>query len=182
MEAAEEEGGDIRGRQSAALMVINAVPSGRSWEDKVFDLRVDDHPAPLLELRRLLTVRRAYYAWHRAETLLVGEEVDDVAVRAAMAAFAAAPDLMPENPEGVFWFACALVKAGRVDEALPFFRVVYAVQPIWRELVPRLAPVGLLPEDEGVLRRIVTLPSNKGRLENGCGLAGLTDRSIRQSC
>jgi hypothetical protein len=88
------------------------------------------------------------------EAALVGDHVDEQQVAAALAAFGAAPDLMPENPEGVFWFACALVNAGQVDAALPHFQQVYAVQPIWRVLVPRMAEAGLLPDDAALLARI----------------------------
>ncbi len=157
LEAAEAEGGDLRGRQSAALVVINAAASGQPWRDRVFDLRVDDHPDPLTELRRLLTVRRAYHAWNAAEALLTGDAVDAAQVTAAITTFDAAPDLMPENPEGVFWFGCALVNAGQVEAALPYFRRVYAVQPVWRELVPRLASAGLLPQADAVLRQLIEI-------------------------
>lgn len=157
LEAAETEGGDIRGRQSAALVVVNATPSGQPWKDRVFDLRVDDHAAPLVELRRLSEVRRAYDEWNTAEALLAGDKVDTKQVAEAAAKFSAAPDLMPANPEGVFWFGCALVNAGQIEAALPYFRRVYAAQPVWRELVPRLAEAGLLPQNEVVLRRLIEI-------------------------
>jgi len=157
MEAAETEGGDIRGRQSAALVVIDAAPTGKPWDARRLDLRVDDHAEPLVELRRILNVRRAYHAWDQVEAALVGEDVGEAQVAAALAAFRAAPDLMPENPEGVFWFACALVNAGQVEAALPHFQQVYAVQPVWRELTPRLAAAGLLPEDAALLAQITAV-------------------------
>ena len=157
LDAAEAEGGDIRGRQSAALVVINAAPTGQPWKDRVFDLRVDDHAEPLGELRRLLTVRRAYADWNAAEAQLAGARVEPARVAAAVARFSAAPDLLPDNPEGAFWFACALVNAGQVETALPYFRRVYTAQPVWRELVPRLAEAGLLPQEDGVLRRLIEL-------------------------
>lgn len=157
LDAAEAEGGDIRGRQSAALVVINATPSGQPWQDRIFDLRVDDHPEPLIELRRLLQVRRAYADWNAAEALLAGDTVEAAQVATAVARFGAASDLLPDNPEGVFWFGCALVNAGQLEAALPYFRRVYAAQPVWRELVPRLAAAGLLPQVDRVLRRLVEL-------------------------
>lgn len=157
LEAAEEEGGDIRGRQSAAMVVVNAAASGRPWQDRLLDLRVDDHAEPLVELRRLLTVQRAYDGWNAAEALLQDKESGDENAALAAARFAESPDLMPDNPEGVFWFGCALVNAGQLEAALPYFQRVFAVQPVWRELTPRLAAVGLLPEDQEILRRIVEL-------------------------
>lgn len=156
LEAAEAEGGDIRGRQSAALVVVNARPSGQSWNERLFDLRVDDHPDPLADLRRLLRVARAYHGWNQAEALLQGGEAGEDKVRAAEALFAQAPDLMPENPEGLFWFACALTNAGYATAALPYFARVYEVQPAWRDLVPRLPASHLLHVDEATMERIQT--------------------------
>ena len=89
-----------------------------------------------MELRRLLTVCRALSAWNDAEALLHGDWADRTIVREAMNRFAQAPNLLPENPEGAFWFACALVNAGHVAAALPYFARVYAAQPVWRELTP----------------------------------------------
>lgn len=155
LEAAEAEGGDIRGRQSAALRVVSAQSSGQPWRDRVFDLRVDDDHDPLIELRRLLASCRAYYQWDEAEAMLRSETLDETLVREAMNHFAQAPDLLPYNPEGAFWFACALVNAGYTDAALPYFRKVFSAQPVWRELVPRLAQVELLDNNEQVLRRII---------------------------
>src|SRR5271168_4816399 len=60
LDAAEAEGGDIRGRQSAAILIVEGKSSGRPWHDRIFDLRVDDASEPLVEIRRLVAVRRAY--------------------------------------------------------------------------------------------------------------------------
>ena len=155
LEAAENEGGDIRGRQSAAMAVVNAASSGRPWQDRQIDLRVDDHAEPLVELRRLLTVRRAYDGWNAAGDILRGKDINAADVALAVARFVETPDLMPTNPEGAFWFGCSLVNAGQVDAALPYFARVFAVQPVWRELTPRLAAVGLLPDNQETLRRII---------------------------
>lgn len=155
LEAAEAEGGDLRGRQSAALVVVNAAATGRPWADRLFDLRIDDHAEPIAELRRLLRVQRAYNGWNAAEALLQDDTPLATRVAKAEARFAEAPDLMPENPEGVFWFGCALVNTGQVTAALPYFRRAYAAQPVWRDLVPRLADAGLLPQDDVLLRRLI---------------------------
>jgi uncharacterized Ntn-hydrolase superfamily protein len=64
LDAAEREGGDARGRQAARLLVCRAESSGPPWQDRVFDLRVVDDSEPLLELRRLVNVKRAYDHWH----------------------------------------------------------------------------------------------------------------------
>src|SRR5260370_702858 len=69
LDAAEAEGGDIRGKQSAAMLVVRGAPTGRSWEDRIIDLRVEDSPEPLIELRRLLDIRRAYDVDSEADKL-----------------------------------------------------------------------------------------------------------------
>src|SRR5436190_316118 len=60
LDAAQAAGGDIRGRQSAAILIVNPTSTGKQWEDRKFDLRVEDHPEPLKELRRLVQIQRAY--------------------------------------------------------------------------------------------------------------------------
>ena len=61
MTAAEREGGDRRGKQSAAMLIVRAQPTGKPWLDRVVDLRVEDHPEPVNELRRLLAIHREYH-------------------------------------------------------------------------------------------------------------------------
>ena len=117
LEAAEAQGGDIRGRQSAALIVVSGKASGRPWADRRFDLRVDDHPAPLKELRRLVTLQRAYNLMNEGDLAL---ERNDT--QAALKAYSAAEALVPDNAEMVFWHAVSLVNVGKVDEALPLLR------------------------------------------------------------
>jgi uncharacterized Ntn-hydrolase superfamily protein len=157
LEAAEAEGGDIRGKQSAALLVVKGEPSGRPWSDRLFDLRVDDHPEPLPELRRLLSIARAYRHANEAEAaLMTGSSASDD--ERAAREFERAVQLMPgieANPEPLFWHAVALVTAKKVEAALPIFSRVFAANPAWRELVPRLVPAGLLPDDDEVIRRVV---------------------------
>jgi uncharacterized Ntn-hydrolase superfamily protein len=151
LEAAENEGGDIRGRQSAALLIVKPESSGRPWAgaDRVVDLRVEDHPAPLVELRRLLRVHRAYVHMNRGD--LCAEKKDWTC---AVREYGAAEKLMPEQMEILFWHAVTLVTAGRPDEALPLFRKVFAREPKWAELVERLPASDLLPNDPALLRRI----------------------------
>lgn len=152
LDAAQEAGGDIRGRQSAALVVVSGQATGQPWKDRIFDLRVDDHPEPLRELRRLVTLQRAYNHMNAGD--LAVERKDD---EGALREYAAAERLVPGNAEMAYWHAVALVNMGRVDESLPLFRRVFALDPSWAELTPRLAPVGLLPDDNKVMERILAL-------------------------
>jgi uncharacterized Ntn-hydrolase superfamily protein len=150
LEAAETQGGDIRGKQSAALLVVKGTPSGRPWQDRLFDLRVEDHAAPLVELRRLVTLQRAYNLMNAGD--LAVEKKDDAG---ALKAYAAAGALVPDNAEMAYWHAVALVNMGRADEALPVFAKAYRLHPKWRDLTPRLSKVGLLPDDPKLIARIV---------------------------
>ena len=150
LEAAEGEGGDIRGRQSAALLVVTGDRNQPPWGGRVYDLRVEDHPEPLPELRRLLTMNRAYNLMNEGdEHMMVG------AVEAAVAAYGAAESLVPDSHEMIFWHAATLAGAGRVDEALPLFGKAFGMWPRWRELVPRLPASGLLPDDPELIDRIL---------------------------
>lgn len=150
LEAAEAEGGDIRGKQSAALVVVSAKSTGRAWADRVFDLRVDDHAEPLKELRRLLTLQRAYNHMNAGD-LAVEHKDNDAALRE----YSAAARLVPDNAEMIYWHAVALVNMGRVDESLPLFKKVFSMDRNWVTLTPRLADVGLLPADKSLIDRIV---------------------------
>ena len=134
LEAAEAEGGDIRGRQAARILVVRAEPSAEPWTDVLVDLRVDDHEAPLAELRRLLDLHRAY---ERLETAEERELAGDL--RGALDERLAATAQIPQNPEIAFWTALSLAAAGRLDEARGVIRVAFAAHPGWAELLQRLA-------------------------------------------
>ena len=150
LEAAQAAGGDIRGKQSAALIVVAGKPSGKPWQDRVFDLRVDDHAEPVAELRRLVRLQRAYNLMNEGD--LAVERKDN---EGALKAYAGAETLVPDNAEMVYWHAVALVNMKRVDESLPLFARVFQLDPNWRTLTPRLVGVGLLPDDPPALDRIM---------------------------
>lgn len=149
LEAAEAAGGDARGRQSAALLVVAGKPSGKPWADRRYDVRVEDSPEPLKELRRLVTLRRAYLLMDEGDVALEKNQVAQ-----ALKLYAGAEALAPEIPEMTYWHAVTLVGLKRVDEALPLFKKVFAKEPRWREFTPRVAKAGLLPEG-AVLERIL---------------------------
>ena len=152
LEAAEGEGGDIRGKQSAALLVVNGDRGESAWAGRVFDLRVEDHPEPLVELRRLLLMNRAYNLMNEGdEHMTVGD------MEAAVEAYGAAEALVPDSHEMIFWHAATLAGAGEVNAALPLFAKAFSMWPKWRELVPRLPASGLLPDDAELLGRILAV-------------------------
>jgi len=152
LDAAQAAGGDIRGKQSAALLVVRGTATGRPWVDRRFDLRIEDHPEPLVELRRLLRLARAYERSNRGDELATLQRWDE-----AGREYAAAAALAPEIAELPFWHAAALATAGRLDEARPLFAAVFAREPRWRELVPRLPAAGLLPDDAELIAKIVAI-------------------------
>ena len=153
LQAAQREGGDIRGMQSAALLVVSGQPTGMPWVDRIFDLRIEDHPRPVDELARLLHLARAYRHMNAGDAALTE---GDVAL--ALREYATAEAMLPDsatNGEMVFWHAVTLANLGRVEESLPYFRRAYAEDANWRELVRRLPAAGQLPDDPAVLRRIL---------------------------
>ena len=152
LNAAQAEGGDIRGSQSAAIIVVKGKATGRPWEDRIFDLRVEDNPKPLAELARLIQLRRAYVLMDQGDGFVTAGNWP-----AAQAAYRTAAGLAPGVVEMPFWHAVALVNAGKLADALPIFRSVFALEPAWRRLLPRLVDCGQLPKDSAALKTIQDL-------------------------
>jgi len=150
LEAAQGEGGDIRGRQSAAMVVVRGKPSGKPWEDRVINLRIEDHPQPIVELRRLLGVARAYQHMNQGDAHVTEGDID-----AAVTEYRKAEELLPRESEPIFWHAVTLASVGRVEESLPLFARSYQMHPEWKILVRRLPAAKLLPEDPALIERIV---------------------------
>ncbi|HUP27519.1 MAG TPA: DUF1028 domain-containing protein, partial [Chloroflexia bacterium] len=156
LDAAQAAGGDIRGQQSAALLIVSGEKQEKPYYGRLFDLRVEDHPRPLEELRRLVQLRRAYRLQDEGDEYLTAHEFEKAA-GVTEQAFKLAPDIV----EFKFWAAVSFLTAGREEEAMSFFRDVFAREPVWAELVPRLVEPGLLPDDPQMLSRI--LEQNPGK-------------------
>ena len=150
LEAAEAEGGDIRGKQSAAMLVVSGNPTGMPWKDVVMDIRVDDHAEPLKELKRLIRVHRAYQHANKGDHYLEMEEIEK-----ALVEYEKASEFYPENPELPYWSAVTLASKGNLDQALPIFREVFQKEPRLRILTPRLVNSGLLPDDTALIEAII---------------------------
>lgn len=149
MQAAEAEGGDIRGKQSAALIVVGAEKVENPWEEKKIDLRVDDHAEPLVELERLLRVARAYEFMNRGDVAMEEEDVDK-----ALEEYGNAMKLFPENLEMQYWTAVALANSGRMEEAKPIFEDIFKEDENWKEMTRRLPASGLLKISEEELENL----------------------------
>ena len=150
LEAAENEGGDIRGKQSAAMLIVTGQPTGLPWEDIVMDIRVDDSKHPLKELKRLIRIHTAYQHANKGDHYL---EINEV--KRALKEYDLASELYPENPELPYWSAVTLVGLGKLDKALPIFSKVFKKEPRLRTMTPRIVDAGLLPKDQYILKLIM---------------------------
>jgi uncharacterized Ntn-hydrolase superfamily protein len=152
LEAAQAVGGDIRGKQSAAILVVRGKATDKPWTDRLVDLRIEDHPQPLVEMRRLLTLHRAYEKMNRGDEAVALGKMD-----AALREYSDAQRMVPDNDEFVFWTAVTLVGNKRGDEAMPLFARAFRMNPAWMLLVPRLPAVGQLPTDPGLVEKILAV-------------------------
>ncbi|MCP4219282.1 MAG: DUF1028 domain-containing protein [bacterium] len=158
LEAGEAEDGDIRGRQSAAILIVKAKPSGSPWADRVYDIRVEDHTQPLKELRRLITVAKAYNHMNEGDRLLTSNKVKE-----ALKEYSTAMEIYPDNPEMVFWPAVTMASAGKVEQSLPLFKKVFLMKggKRWLELLKRLPKVGQFPKDRALMDKILAVVPGK---------------------
>lgn len=148
LKAAQEEGGDIRGMQSAAMLIVSTRKTGSPMSDRPLDLRVDDHPEPLKELERLMRLRKAYDFMERADDALEKGKADK-----AMEFYARAEELWDKNPEMKYWHGVTLADLGRVDEARAILGPIFRDNPDWLELTRRLPEAGLVSlKDEDIDR------------------------------
>ena len=157
LEAAQEAGGDIRGQQAAAILIVSGERQQQSWQGRLYDLRVEDHPRPVEELKRLVSIRKAWLLFDQSNELALAQRYDE-AVNLLRQAIELEPDIMELKFRGT----SILFMAGEAPEALALLREVFAREPQWTELVPRLAAVGLMPDDPGLLKYILDQHSPGG--------------------
>jgi len=150
LEAAQAEGGDIRGKQSAAMLIVSGDPTGVVWKDTKLSLRIEDHSTPLIELKRLIRIHRAYQHANMGDHYMETEEIEK-----ALLEYKKAEQYYPENAELPYWSAITLVNANRLDDALPIFKSVFQRNPNLKEMTPRLIKSGLLKDDKEILRKIM---------------------------
>jgi uncharacterized Ntn-hydrolase superfamily protein len=152
LKAAEAAGGDIRGQQSASILVVRGKATGKTWEDRLIDLRVEDHPQAVKEIERVLKVHRAYEHMNKGDLAIeLGHE------EKALKEYGAAEKLFPENIEMKYWHAVSLANIGKLDMALPMFKEVFEQEPNWIELTKRIVPNGLLKVDAQTLEKIINI-------------------------
>jgi uncharacterized Ntn-hydrolase superfamily protein len=136
---------------------VKGTSTGKPWADRVMDLRVEDHPEPLVELRRLISLRRAYNASDAGDNAIAARQPDE-----ALRQYEQAAKLAPNVVELQFWAALSMYTSGREEEARTIFRRVFAKEGRWAELVPRLARVGLFPDDPKQIEDVVSLAPKGG--------------------
>lgn len=152
LKAAQNAGGDIRGKQSAALLVVAGKPATEPWNDKLIDLRVDDHAEPVTELARLLKTWRAYEHMNNGDLAV---EKNDMAT--AMKEYMAAEKMFPQNLEMQYWHAITLANNKDVDGAAKMLKDIYKKDRNWLELTKRLPKAGLLNVTAGDLKKLTSL-------------------------
>lgn len=152
LDAAQASGGDIRGKQSAAILIVKPESTGKPWEDRLIDLHVEDHPEPLKEIRRLYKVHKAYEHMNNGDLAI---EHNDMQL--AMEEYAAAQEMFPDNLEMKFWTAVTLANTGKVEESLPIFKEVFRKDESWKILTPKLTGNEMLTVSEEDLERILSV-------------------------
>jgi len=152
LETADALGGDLRGKRSAAIVVVKAKRQDNPWEGHTIDLRVEDNPQPLKELKRLVVLNQAYNKMAEADAYLARGNV-----KRANEIYTEASALVPENNEFIFWRAVTLASAGHVDDALPYFKQAFEAWPAWKKLIPRLPASVVLPDDPDLIARILAV-------------------------
>ncbi len=150
LEAGEKAGGDVRGRQSAAVLVVSGQSTCKPWIDRKVDLRVDDHAEPLKEIRRLWEVHQAYEFMNQGDKALEEEDYET-----AGELYSKAESMFPDNLEMQYWHAINLANSGKLKEALPLFKSIFSKDSNWKTLTPRLIDNELLMVDENELALIM---------------------------
>jgi len=150
--AAQAAGGDIRGKQSAAMLVAGGEKSDEPWRHVLVNLRVDDYSEPLKELERLLNINKAFELMNEGDALLAKNLSEEAKEKYSLAAAMA-----PEIEEMPFWQAVTLADTGKIEEALPIFKKVFRKNKDWAELVKRLPASGLLKDDAEMIRKILAV-------------------------
>ncbi|AXT19696.1 DUF1028 domain-containing protein [Flavobacteriaceae bacterium AU392] len=139
LKAAQAEKGDLRGKQSAAILIVSGTATGNSWEDTLMDLRVDDSDNPLQELERLMKVDKAYNFMNNGD---VAMEAGDS--KKAEEQYLSAQKLFPDNLEMQYWYAVNLLNSKDFKKANPILKSIFKKDENWRILIPRLVDSKLL--------------------------------------
>src|SRR5262245_11520389 len=135
LDAAQAAGGDLRGMQSAAILIVDGTRSDEAYKHIKLNLRVDDSPKPLEELRRLYRVAQAYEKANQGDALTAKKDFPG-----ASAAYVAAWQMAPEMDELLFWAALGKAAAGKTADGEKLMKQAFERNPHWKTLLGRLRP------------------------------------------
>lgn len=133
LKAAQRAGGDIRGKQSAALVIVGPEKVENEWEEYIINLSVEDHKNPIKELERLLKVKRGYDFMNKGDLA-----IEDGDINGALEAYSNAEELLKGNIEVTYWKAVSLWNADRKADAIPILKDIFKKDPNWKTLTYRL--------------------------------------------
>lgn len=152
LKAAETEKGDIRGKQSAAILIVKGESTGNTWQDTVMDLRVEDHQNPIKELERLIKIHKAYDFMNKGDMAMEegnSHEAEDLYMKAQ--------NLFPENLEMKYWYAINLLNNKDFDKAKPILKSIFKEDNNWKTLTTRLVKSKLLVISDKELAKVMKL-------------------------
>ena len=184
--AAENIGGDLRGKQSAAMLVVPLDRVDNLLSSKIYDIRVDDSPDPLSDLDRLMRIQKAYIFANEGDVLAAEGKLQE-----ALDAYNKASELYPENVELLFWGAVILCTDDKFDIAKPMFEKIFKADPDLREMIPRLENHPMFPLSKDMVKKILDIAQKKannkslGEVSNnfkqvsGIGYTDMTSADIR---
>lgn len=152
MKAAQNEKGDLRGKQSAAILIVSGTATGNSWEDILMDLRIEDHENPIAELERLIEIHTAYNFMNDGD--LAMEHGDS---KKAEALYLKAQNMFPDNLEMKYWYAINLLNNKEYEKATPILKAIFKADENWKTLTPRLVKSGLLDISDDELKKMMAL-------------------------
>jgi len=148
LDAGQAAGGDARGRQSAALVVVKKVSESEPWKNRIVDLRVEDSDYPLKELSRVYNLHRAYDWANKGDEYFALKEYDN-----ALKAYDTALGIVPENDELMFWKGSMEMMMGKSDEAVSDVQRAVNLNPRWRILLERL-PDSVFPQAQWIVKQL----------------------------
>jgi len=151
LQAGEDAGGDVRGKQSAAILAVSGETQRNQWEGRIMDLRVEDSPSPISELRRLVRYKRGYDWVDKGDTYLASQDYPN-----ALKAYRKGLDLVPEVDELRYWVGLSYLATDEKEKGKQLLREVFSKDAAWVQLTRDLLRTQVIPLDSSTLRELVS--------------------------
>lgn len=151
LEAAENAGGDARGKQSVAILIVSSEIHPNPWMGRVLELRVEDNPNPLEELSRLIRLKRSYDLADKGDDLLTSGKV-----REAGDAYAKALEFAPGNEEILYWKGVTYLGSSLNDEGVSILKEIFRNNKNWVMITKSLLRKGLIAKSKEIEVLVVT--------------------------